>query len=178
MLDARQLPLGVRLLPMELHGDGRGALVEVWRKTPDPATERAQWTITWNNAGALRGVHVHRFREDYLVAVGGEVFIGLRDVRRSSSTAGLNAEVVLRAEQPQTLVIPVGVAHGVCSVAAASFLLGMSVPWDAEDDHGCHWADPELGINWPLSCPKLSPRDRDLPPLRNLQERVSTWWSD
>jgi dTDP-4-dehydrorhamnose 3,5-epimerase len=53
--------------------------------------------------------------------------------------------------------------------------LGLSQPYDSADELGCHWRDPELGIEWPAIEPRLSARDAALPPLRALLPRIPAW---
>ena len=48
----------------------------------------------------------------------------------------------------------------------------MSHEWDPEDELGCRWDDPALGISWPCEEPQISERDRTLGPLSELR---SAW---
>ncbi len=41
-----------------------------------------------------------------------------------------------------------------------------------EDEFGVAWNDPDLGIAWPLDDPILSPKDREAPRLRDVQEHL------
>jgi len=38
--------------------------------------------------------------------------------------------------------------------------------YDPADEFGVVWNDPDIGIDWPISDPRLSDRDRALPPLK------------
>ena len=43
----------------------------------------------------------------------------------------------------------------------------------AEDDNdGCHWSDPELGIEWPFSPTVVADRADGFPSLRDLLSRA------
>lgn len=162
------LPDGVVLRPLASVGDDRGEVLEVFRDDWTLAARPPQWTVFANCAGALRGVHVHRAHDDYLVVLRGVVFLGMRDLRSESRTAWRSAGLELRGAQPTAVVIPHGVAHGLLSLSAATFLLGTSHTYDPSDDLGCHWRDPELEVDWPAVAPILSPRDAALPSLREL----------
>jgi dTDP-4-dehydrorhamnose 3,5-epimerase len=41
-----------------------------------------------------------------------------------------------------------------------------------EDEIGVAWNDPDLGIAWPVDDPILSPKDRDAPRLRDVQQQL------
>jgi dTDP-4-dehydrorhamnose 3,5-epimerase len=45
-------------------------------------------------------------------------------------------------------------------------------PYNAAGELGVAWNDPELAIAWPTSEPILSDRDRRLPPLAQLRDRL------
>ena len=55
-------------------------------------------------------------------------------------------------------------------------LQGVSEAYDhygADDNHGCHWSDPELGIEWPFEPTTLSERAAGFGSLADLRARVS-----
>ena len=109
-----------------------------------------QWNAVWSEAGVLRGVHVHVRHDDYLTVPVGRASVGLRDLRRGSPTEGLTALVELGREQPGALVIPHGVAHGFYFHEPSLHVYAVSEYWDPADELACNWADPELGIEWPV----------------------------
>jgi dTDP-4-dehydrorhamnose 3,5-epimerase len=48
-------------------------------------------------------------------------------------------------------------------------LYGLTVAWDGSDEElGCRFDDPGLGIDWPLKTPLLLPRDLELPDFATL----------
>ncbi len=166
------LPAGTRLIPLTLHADDRGGLVELFRREWDGGVEPVQWNFVSSRAGVLRGVHVHRWHEDYLVVPAGHAVVGLRDIRPGSPTNGLATFVELDGERPAALVIPTGVAHGFYFPVPSTFVYGVTKYFDPHDELGCHWADPDLGLTWPAVPTLVSPRDRALPPLRDLLRRL------
>mgnify|MGYP002681584651 FL=1 len=65
------------------------------------------------------------------------------------------------------LYVPVGFAHGFCVLSdEADVLYKVTAEFDPELDRGILWDDPEIGVQWPLADPILSPKDASLPPLR------------
>ena len=84
----------------------------------------------------------------------------------------------LNGEHPTAVVIPPGVAHGLLFLARSTFVLGSTHYYDATDELGCHWRDPDLGLDWPDLQARISPRDAALPPLREVRARISPWRPD
>ncbi len=69
------------------------------------------------------------------------------------------------------LFVPAGLAHGFCTLAAdTEVLYKVDAVYSAEHDRGVNWADPALGIAWPIGQADavLSDKDAALPPLGDL----------
>ena len=83
----------------------------------------------------------------------------------------LGGLVVLDAEKGSQLWVPVGFAHGYCTLEPDT-LVAYKVTdfYSPADDGGILWNDPALGIDWPLppSGPVLSDKDTRLPRLADL----------
>jgi dTDP-4-dehydrorhamnose 3,5-epimerase len=156
-----------------MHRDARGALSEIFRADWDLAIRPVQWNVLHSAAGVLRGVHVHLRHTDYIVIVSGSVSVGLSDLRRRAGTERPAALIELSGDELAGLLIPPGVAHGFLFHEPCVMLHGVSHHWDAEDELGCHWADPALAIPWPAAAVTLSPRDAILPPASDLLNRVA-----
>jgi dTDP-4-dehydrorhamnose 3,5-epimerase len=166
------LPAGVSVFELEPHRDERGAFVELFRVSWRPGVAPAQWNAVASAANVLRGVHVHWRHTDYLTVISGRMVLGLHDLRESSGTGGLGASVALDGDAPAALVIPPGVAHGFYFSEPSVHVYAVSHEWDPDDELGCRWNDPGLGIAWPCSEPLLSERDRSLGTLSELRESV------
>jgi dTDP-4-dehydrorhamnose 3,5-epimerase len=155
MLQPRQIPLST-------HRDERGALTEIFRKDWLDVPTPVQWNFVQSEANVLRGVHVHVTHIDCLVPLHGRMLVGLNDLRGDAAGRNQGELVELSADDPSLLMIPPGVAHGFYFAGPASFVYGVSHVWDpVNDEFGCHWSDPALGIPWPAECvsPWLSARD-------------------
>lgn len=142
-----------------------------------------QWNVVRSHAHVLRGVHVHTRHADLLHLIEGRATIGLRDLRPGSPTEHAVALVELHAGEPAVLSIPPGVAHGFLFHAPSIHVYGVTRYWDPADELGCHWADLELGIPWPLppggaAALEISARDQALPPLSQLVGRIPAWSAD
>lgn len=160
---------GVTVRALDPKGDARGDLVEVHRDEWEAAPRPVQWDVLTSKANVLRGVHVHRLRWDYIIVIDGHGTIGLTDVRRDRESFGRNMMIDVNGEQPSVVAIPPGVAHGIFANTALRHLYGLTTAWDGQDeDLGCRFDDPALGMKWPSASPIVLPRDLDLPDFGTL----------
>jgi dTDP-4-dehydrorhamnose 3,5-epimerase len=167
---------GVDLWRLEGHADERGSFTEMYRGEWSAGIEPVQWNVVRSAAGALRGVHVHVRHTDYLVFVAGRMRVRLKDLRVESSSAGQSLVLDFDGPSPGALLVPPGVAHGFYFLAESVHVYAVSAYWNPDEEMGCHYADPDLGVDWGLvGPPLLSPRDAALPPLNDLLERYSRW---
>ena len=166
---------GVGRRPLAMHADSRGAFTEAFRNSWGTGIEPVQWNLVRSHPGVLRGVHVHLRHDDYLIVVSGSATIGLRDLRRDSPTEGRTAMIELRGDALTALTIPPGVAHGFYFREPSIHLYAVSDYWNAADELGCHWADPDLQLRWPTVSPTLSPRDASAPSLQDLLIELASW---
>ena len=167
-----QLPDGVIVQPLQAHPDRRGTFTEIFRAEWDTGVFPVQWNAVESTAGTLRGVHVHRRHDDYLLVLRGRASVGLRDLRPDSTTGGLAAVIELSSQHPRALVIPHGVAHGFYFSEPSLHVYSVTEYWHPDDELGCRWDDPALGIAWPVQDPILSARDAALPSLSELSEQL------
>lgn len=101
---------GVILRPLTVHGDVRGSFAEILRAADYP--ERfVQSNHSRSAEGVLRGLHFHRHQADLWYVVSGRMQVALADLRHRNG-APKTVTIVLDAEEPSTLYIPAGVAHG------------------------------------------------------------------
>lgn len=118
----------------------------------------------------LRGLHYQLMPgQAKLVRVAaGEVWDVAVDIRRGSPTYGEWVGVTLSAENHRQLYIPVGFAHGFCVTSpVAEFLYKVTSYYAPQLERGIAWDDPALAIDWPVSHPTLSDRDKTHPPLQD-----------
>jgi dTDP-4-dehydrorhamnose 3,5-epimerase len=166
---------GVWLRPLEMHVDDRGSVTELFRDSWKLGPELVQWNLVSSRAGIVRGVHFHLIRHDFLCVVSGRASVGLYDVRRSSTTYKKRLLVEMTGEKLSAITIPPGVVHGFYSNEDSLLACGFSEQWDPGDDFGCHWADPELAIPWPVTHAYCSDKDDKLPPFKALVDQLPNW---
>lgn len=125
-------------------------------------------------AGTIRGLHFQTapFAQAKLVrVVRGSLLDVAVDIRRSSPTYGRHVAVELSAECGCQLFIPVGFAHGFCTLTPDTEIeYKVSAFYSAAHDRGLLWDDPALGIDWPVDATQafLSEKDRRQPLLAEL----------
>ncbi len=124
-----------------------------------------------SSRGVLRGLHYQlRKPQAKLCRVArGEVLDIAVDIRVGSPNFGKWMSVLLSGENQLQLYIPRGFAHGFAVRSeTADFLYKCSDYYDAGDDRGVLWNDPEIGIDWQTPSPILSNKDSGYLPLSQI----------
>ena len=124
-------------------------------------------------------MHWHNHHHDLIAPAAGTLLLGLSDLRRGSPTEGTAELLELDARRPAAALVPPGVAHGLYSREPTVTLYAVSRYWDADDELGVVFDDPDLGVPWPVSRDEvvLSERDAALPRL-GFAGRVPDWASE
>jgi dTDP-4-dehydrorhamnose 3,5-epimerase len=128
---------------------------------------------SYSRWGALRGLHYQLApqAQGKLVAVlRGQVFDVAVDIRRGSPTCGQWIGQELSDQNGYMLYIPCGFAHGFCVMSQeADVLYKVTAEYAPRLERGIVWNDPAIGIKWPISNPRLSAKDAQLPLLQDAE---------
>lgn len=170
---------GVKIIIPRKHGDHRGFFSETYsRRNFEQAGIPLQFVQDNHSrsteTGTIRGLHFQSppFAQHKLVRVTrGAILDVAVDLRASSPTFGRHVAVELSAENWRQLLVPIGFAHGFCTLERdTEVLYKVTDTYSAEHDLGLAWDDPALGVSWPVEPAKavLSARDRGHPLLKDL----------
>ncbi len=166
---------GLRLFDLRVFEDERGRFVEAYHATRYREhgldVSFVQDNLSRSQRNVVRGLHFQRrYPQGKLISVvRGAVYDVAVDLRPGSATFGEHVGVELSAENGRQLWVPPGFAHGFCALSdEADVLYKCTDVYHPNDEGGLLWNDPALGIEWPVSKPILSERDRQHPPLAAL----------
>jgi dTDP-4-dehydrorhamnose 3,5-epimerase len=167
---------GLILITPDLHRDDRGYFYEVLRKKvlKDIGIEHelVQVNQSYSKRDVIRGLHFQKkpFEQGKLVRVAeGKIMDVVVDIRPESETFLQWHCVTLTSEQPQMLWIPRGFAHGFRVLSESAIVeYHCDEYYYSEHDSGILYNDGEIGIDWEISQPIVSEKDRKLPTVREL----------
>ena len=115
-------------------------------------------------AGTLRGMHWRDLpsSEAKLVrVVRGAIVDVIIDLRADSPTYLQHVAVELRSDNLRSLYVPEMFAHGFQTlVDETEIFYQMSAVYAPQCERAARWNDPAFGIEWPISNPIMSERDR------------------
>ena len=169
----------VKLVRTKRFGDARGFFSEVYSRPAfvahgihiDFVQDNHSLSLT---TGTVRCLHFQTppFAQDKLVHVTrGRILDVAVDIRKASSTFGRHVAVELSAENWCQLLVPLGFAHGFCTLQPdTEVVYKVSAPYNPQCDAGILWSDPDLAISWPVDSGRavISERDKSLPRFRDM----------
>lgn len=124
--------------------------------------------------GIIRGLHFQLppFSETKLVrCINGAVIDVFVDLRKDSPTFGQWDSIELSAEKKNMIFIPRGFAHGFCTLTEISEVVyKVDNFYNKENERGLLWNDPEVAIEWPVTNPILSEKDKQNLTLADFKE--------
>jgi dTDP-4-dehydrorhamnose 3,5-epimerase len=175
-LSVEQTPIpDVKVVRHEVFQDDRGMFTEVFRKDlfaeAGLPTAFVQLNQSRSVRNVVRGLH---FQWDppmgkLMRVVTGRAFLVAVDLRHGSPTQGRWFGLEADAEDHVQVWAPAGCARGFAVLSETADIQYLCTgTYNGGAEAGIRWNDPEIGIEWPVSEPLLSPKDRDAQPL--------AWW--
>lgn len=168
----------VEILPSKIE-DERGYFSEIFRlseftKHAGPVDFVQDNQSLSVRRGTVRGLHFqsHPAAQGKLVrCLAGKILDVAVDIRADSPTYGRWVSVTLSPSDNNQLWVPVGFAHGFCTLEASSIIsYRVTSYYSPENDKGVAWDDADIGVTWPdfADPATLSAKDRAQPKLSDL----------
>ena len=179
-MDIVGLEIGdVKLIRPRRFSDSRGYFVETWNRQSfleagidvDFVQDNASLS---HRPGTIRGLHFQRppaAQAKLIQVLSGSIFDAAVDLRQASPSYGRYVSAVISAAAGEQLYIPVGFAHGFCTLEPETVVAyKVSDFYSPEHDGGIAWDDPDVAVSWPAaaSTPVLSNKDAKLPRLTTV----------
>lgn len=164
---------GVLVFKPIVRYDARGFFLESYSARTLQAigidTQFVQDNHSRSTHGVVRGLHyqVNPGQVKLMRVLAGAIFDVAVDIRQGSPTYGRWFGQVLSDENFLQMYIPVGFAHGFCVMSErADIAYKVNTFYSPPHERGLQWNDPDIGIDWPVTDPIVSERDRAQPALR------------
>jgi len=166
------------LFKPEVYKDQRGSFLEAYRqsrfKELGHDIEFVQDNMSHSKKNVIRGLHYQlppASQVKLVMVTHGEILDIAVDLRPNSLTFKEYYSVVLSAENHHMLLVPAGFAHGFSVLSdEATVYYKCNDYYNRDLERGIRWDDPELNIDWKVSDPLLSDKDKNLPVLSDLEE--------
>ena len=140
---------GVKIKQLKVIPDERGWLMEMMRCDDEFFQKFGQVYLTIAYPGVVKGWHYHKKQTDHFVVVNGMLKVVLYDRREDSPTHGMVNEFFLGERNPQLVVIPPLVLHGMKGIGTTPGYL-VNIPTEPYD-----YKDPDEF--------RVDPHDNDIP---------------
>lgn len=160
---------GLLVLEPRVFHDGRGYFFEIHqrRRYADLGLPpMVQDNLSRSRRDVVRGLHFQYPRQQgkLVQVVRGEIWDVAVDLREGSPTCGQWYGLRLDDIHHRQLYLSPGFAHGFAVLSDEADVLYKCTDYYVVEDEVCiHWADPRLGIDWPVKDPLLSERDAQAP---------------
>lgn len=167
---------GVILVNPDVHGDGRGWFMETFREDELRAQGITSPFVQDNQSfsakkGTLRGIHYQNYpyaQSKLVRCLRGEILDVAVDLRSWSPNYKKWVGVVLSAENKKQLYIPRGFGHGFVTLTD-----DVEIAYKCDDyyhkaaEGGVRFDDSEIAVDWGVSDPVLSDKDKNAPLLKD-----------
>jgi len=167
---------GVLIIEPKVFSDHRGWFMETYSKlkTPQIDCEFVQDNHSFSvRKGTLRGIHFQRepMAQAKLVrCVNGAAMDFAVDLRPGSAAFKQWVSIELSADNKKQLFIPRGFGHAFLTLAENTEIVYKADNYySAEHDGAILWSDPELAVEWGVSDPVLSDKDKNAPLLKEVE---------
>jgi dTDP-4-dehydrorhamnose 3,5-epimerase len=162
---------GVKIIEPKVFEDNRGFFLESYNKNTwkehgiDIEFIQDNQSLS-REPGVIRGLHFQEepYAQTKLVRVlQGEIYDVAVDLRKDSKTFGQWIGVYLSDRNQRQLLIPKGFAHGFCTITPnTQVFYKVDQVYSKKHERGIIWNDATFNIDWPVTNPILSEKDKTL----------------
>lgn len=134
--------------------DDRGYFREILREDDNLLRHFGQTAITKTYPGVVKAFHWHKDQDDIWYVASGMARVVLYDRRPDSPTYKVTQVIYAGDQNPVSILIPTGIAHGYQVIGNEPVVLFYHVtkaynPKDP-DEQRIDWDDPEIGFDWSI----------------------------
>ncbi|SMC06019.1 dTDP-4-dehydrorhamnose 3,5-epimerase [Sulfobacillus thermosulfidooxidans DSM 9293] len=143
---------GVVVKQLVRHPDDRGFFQEILRDDDHLLRKFGQASLSMSYPGVIKAFHYHERQDDLWFFPVGSAQVVLYDARKDSPTYGITQVLYPGEDNPQLIVIPVGVVHGYRVLGNKPLMI---VYFTTEsynpaqpDEKRLAWNDETIGFDW------------------------------
>ncbi|MBF2057507.1 MAG: dTDP-4-dehydrorhamnose 3,5-epimerase [Cyanobacterium sp. T60_A2020_053] len=167
----------VLLLEPKIWQDERGFFMESYNQNTfhqktGLIVDFVQDNHSQSQQNVLRGLHyqIKQSQGKLVRALVGEIFDVAVDLRQTSPTFGQWVGEILSAENKKQLWIPPGFAHGFLVLSSVAEVFYKATDFYAPQyDRSLLWSDAQININWGITQPIVSDKDKNAPCLAEAE---------
>lgn len=171
---------GLTIIVPDIFQDERGSFLETFNHykflEAGIDVDFVQDNQSTSKINVIRGLHFQQspFAQGKLVrVVKGRVMDVAVDIRPESPTFGRHYAMELNSNDLRMLWIPPGFAHGFSVLEQDTvFSYKVSAAYSKEHERGIRFDDPELNIDWGITNPIVSGKDKLLPTFREYMHHI------
>jgi dTDP-4-dehydrorhamnose 3,5-epimerase len=158
----------IKVIAPQVLGDARGFFMETFRADQFRAmglpTEFVQDNHSRSSKGVLRGLHFQWAPPmgKLMRVTRGAAFLVAVDIRKGSPTLGQWFGLEVSAENKKQVWAPYSFARGFCALTDdCEVQYKCTGIYDPKGESGIYFADPQIGIAWPISPSTAVTSDKD-----------------
>lgn len=143
---------GVKIKNLQKYTDDRGYFMEVLRDDDEILERFGQLSASLTYPQVIKAFHYHKKQDDIWFFPKGNAQVVLYDLRDDSPTYQQTDVYYMGDNNPISLLIPRGVAHGYRVLgnepAIITYLTNHSYDPNDPDEYRIPYDDPEIGFDW------------------------------
>lgn len=167
---------GLTLVSYDRRADERGWFQESYKRSAFDAAGLPAFVQSNHSAsarGVVRGLHYQlppHAQGKLVRCVRGSLFDVVLDLRQTQPSFGSTYTLRLAADEPRSLYVPPGFAHGFQALADDTQMEYLvTAEYDAPSERAIRHDDPALAIRWPLPPVAVAAKDLAAPLLANAE---------